>query len=137
MPSIIGKTFTEITGMEIGETCINFKTDDGTVFRMEHVQDCCEIVSLIDIVGDVEDLLDTPILLYEKVSNADAPPEHIEKTSQMRDDSETWTFYKFSTIKGSVTLRWYGTSNGYYSEEATFKHVDETVGYSWYWKDVT
>ena len=40
-------------------------------------------------------------------------------------DSYTWSFYTLSTIVGSVNIRFYGTSNGYYSEEATLIKIRE------------
>lgn len=100
--------------MEKGSIYIEFFCSDGTKYVMNHNQDCCESVYVEDVCGDVEDLLNSPILLAEEVQNADGP------ALNKYEDSWTWTFYKLATIKGTVTLRWYGTSNGYYSEEVDF-----------------
>lgn len=108
---LIGKTFIQIEG-SIGGEQIKFVCSDGTAYLMHHSQDCCETVLIDDIVGDLEDLLDTPILVAEERTNVDAPPSERDKYP----DSYTWTFYEFRTIEGSVTIKWYGASNGYYSE---------------------
>ena len=92
------------------------------LFLMFHEQDCCEDVHIDEVIGDWDDLIGTPIFLAEVVSNWEDP--RAAKNEDDDDywslpDSLTWTFYKLSTMKGSVTIRWYGTSNGYYSEEVS------------------
>ena len=109
-----GKTIVKIEGMEKDSGCVEFFCSDGTKYVMDHEQDCCESVYLEDVCGDKEDLLNSPILLAEEVQNADGP------ALNEYEESWTWTFYKIATIKGTVTLRWYGASNGYYSEEVDF-----------------
>jgi hypothetical protein len=112
---IIGQVITKI---DKHENRLVFHMENGDEYRMHHVQDCCENVYLEDVCGNLNDLVGSPVLVaYE--SGADYPPLSIY------DESYTWTFYRFSTIKGSVTLRWYGTSNGYYSESVGFFNKDD------------
>ncbi len=127
---LIGKTILRIDGAELGSDAIVFHCSDGAIYRMYHEQDCCENVSLEDIVGDVNDLIGTPILSAEESVSAScmfslltivAKKLRIIPTPHWYDnDSCTWTYYKFATIKGYVDLRWYGTSNGFYSEGVSF-----------------
>jgi hypothetical protein len=98
---------------------IIFEISDDEKYIMYHYQDCCESVSIEDICGDIEDLLNSEILLAEEVFSNENPENTIIENEGR--ESFTWTFYKLSTIKGSVTIRWYGTSNGYYSESAIFE----------------
>jgi hypothetical protein len=111
--AMLGETLTDISGLEVGSDEVRFTTESGRTFRMYHSQDCCESVSVNEIVGNVSDLIGSPLLKSEDVSSADFPPPE-------NPDSYTWTFYHFATIKGYVTLRWLGESNGYYSEGVDF-----------------
>jgi hypothetical protein len=111
--SLVGKTLTSVA-LDIYSDEAHFVCDDGTTYKMYHVQDCCESVDIDDICGDVANLLNTPILSAEESSNEDPAAS----------ESGTWTFYKLRTIKGSVDIRWYGSSNGYYSESVSFEQVN-------------
>lgn len=113
LSDIIGKTMTSVVN---NDDEIIFSANDGSIYKMHHLQDCCESVYVEDVAGDLSDLVGSPILQAEEVSSGDEPaPAHA--------DSYTWTFYKLATIKGSVTIRWLGESNGYYSESVQFDKV--------------
>lgn len=112
-----GKTILSIERKEDGgNEELYFRCSNGHTYVMRHDQDCCESVYIEDIVGDLEDLLNTPILYASERTNSDNP----KGDGEYRDESFTWTFYNISTMKGHVTIRWYGTSNGYYSESVSF-----------------
>lgn len=109
---LFGKTLTEITlpNEDEKQEYILFECTDGSAYMMYHEQDCCESVTIEDICGDLDCLIGNPLTKAEVVSESG-------------DDewgTHTWTFYHFATIKGYVDIRWYGESNGYYSEEVDF-----------------
>jgi len=119
---LVGKTLTKVSVNE-DKTEIMFVTEKGEVYKLYHDQDCCERVYVDDICGELSDLENSPIIMAEEVkSEQNVIPDGI-KEEQCRDESFTWTFYKFATIKGYVTIRWYGGSNGYYSESVSFRQA--------------
>jgi hypothetical protein len=106
---MLGKVMVSVT--ETGDT-MTFKDEEGKTYSFSHIWDCCESVRIEDICGDLSDLEGSPILLAEMVFEEGPELPHWE--------SYTWSFYKFATVKGSVTVRWLGTSNGYYSETVDY-----------------
>jgi hypothetical protein len=101
---LVGRT---IKAIERGKDELKFAMDNGDLFVMHHRQECCENVYIEDICGDLEDLIDTPVLVAEERTEDEPEGEW--------GDISGWTFYELRTIKGSVTIRWLGSSNGYYS----------------------
>lgn len=114
-----GKTLEDVV---VNDNQIIFKSSDGTEYLMEHDQDCCEHVTIEDFCGDKNDLIGTPIVDAYVSSNEDeAKPANW--VPDYEPESYTWTFYRIATVKGAVTIRWFGTSNGYYSEGVSFTRI--------------
>ena len=109
---LVGKVLVSVENRNSEE--LIFTLDTGEAYKLYHSQDCCEGVSIEDVIGDLNDLVGSPILMAEEVTHSDENPEGVPVKDYQ--DSYTWTFYKLATIKGYVTIRWYGESNGYYSE---------------------
>lgn len=104
MERLIGKVFSRV--YQDGDAIVF--ANENVEFKLEHQQECCEHVYIESVVGDLSDLQDSPILRSEASSN---PGENCEGTF-------TWTFHKLATRKGYVDIRFFGESNGYYSEYA-------------------
>lgn len=114
---MLGKTFVEVKRVTYDGDELHFVLEDGSYYRMWHSQDCCEHVTIEDIEGELSDLVGSPVLRAEEASNSDDPP------TDGYPESYTWTFYKLATIKGYVDIRWYGSSNGYYSENVDIEYL--------------
>ena len=121
---LVGKVLSKIDQNDDKDELI-FTLDCGERYKLWHMQDCCESVTIEDISGDLDDLVGIPILLAEESTNTKNPPEGYDQdgSKDWYGETFTWTFYKISTNKGSVTIRWFGTSNGYYSESVDFDKV--------------
>jgi hypothetical protein len=120
---LLSLTLRDVQYISDREDEIIFTADNYTEYKMFHSQDCCENVRVEDICGDLNDLIGSPILQAEEVSSNDRDGDSEVGPIGKHDESWTWTFYKLATIKGSVTIRWYGTSNGYYSERVSFTKI--------------
>lgn len=101
-----GKTITDIF-LSKDKKLMVITCDDGYIYKIFHYQNCCEDVHLEDICGDLDDLIGTPILLANESTSKKDPLPNAEYFM--------WTFYTLRTIKDTVTLRWWGNSNGFYS----------------------
>lgn len=113
-----GKTITAIS--KIGDNHIEITTDDGKRYAMLHYQDCCESVTIHDIVGDLQSLVGAPLVVAYEEADSEWPAD-VEKPEYT--ESFTWTRYFFETDTAKVRIRWHGESNGYYSESVQIEEI--------------
>lgn len=116
-----GKEAVSLPSPYRGAQEIHIKDSEGNKYLMYHEQDCCEGVWVEDVVGDVEDVINTPIIqaLEHKDWNGPMRPDGVF------DEYYKWTYYELRTIKGSLHIRWYGESNGYYAVDVGFGKMED------------
>jgi hypothetical protein len=120
-----GKTLTDIN---VEDDEIVFTTSLGEKYIMHHYQDCCESVYVESVMGDLKDLIGNPLIECREVTSCEEHPDDLspKKIEKMYLESFTWTFYIMATKKGVVTIRWIGSSNGFYSESVYLREISET-----------
>ena len=121
---ILGETAYKV--VNDGHNRLLFYTNSGNLYTFLHTQDCCESVYIESIDGDLDDLVDSELLVAELASfSMDGKSVNYDNYKCVKmDDSTTWSFYKFATKKGYVTVRWVGSSNGYYSESVDMRKTE-------------
>jgi hypothetical protein len=78
---------------------ILFIDSDDKKYLMWHDQDFNERMYIENICGDLDDILNSPILFVD------------ETIIDNKESHEKFTFYRLATTKGSVTVRWCGEYN--------------------------
>lgn len=116
-----GKTIQEIRGCKKHSDEVTIKFTDGTCLKFYHRQECYETVLLEDFDTNPEYLINTNIIYIEerKYSNSENAVEPLNDCAE----SNTWTFYIIKTSKFTMWMRWYGESNGWYSETVDIDYL--------------
>lgn len=103
-----------IDGLERGSDDVRIILEDDGYIHQYHETDCCESVSVEQVDGDVQKHIGATIYSIEvKVLDYNDLPAG---TLNYTPESLTATFYTMKTSKGYLDWRWFGESNGYYSE---------------------
>jgi hypothetical protein len=104
-----------IHDIRIGPYTVEFTLDKGERLHLYHSQDCCEVVTVQSVIGEVASVLGKVLEATEETFS-DHDPEGYVNTDSYRD-SYTWSIFKLkTTYGGSLEIRFLGESNGYYSE---------------------
>ncbi len=91
-------------------------------YDLYHEQDCCEYVRLVNVIGDIDNILNEEIIFAEEDGGANDPDWY----GDYYNDSHTWTKFVLGTKNANVEFWFLGESNGYYGESVFIK-VEEIV----------
>lgn len=94
-------------------------TQSGRRIKFHHRQDCCESVRIVGTDGEWRSLIGKPLVeVKHDAVNAD---------DEGSDGSATRTTLTFRVDDATVISRWFGNSNGYYSERVDIEEITEVM----------
>lgn len=120
------KTIESFSG-DVGDESFRINFDDDTYISFYHSQDCCETVQIEDIVGELNNHIGRTINGISIKTNSDDPAPD----DGYDPESYTWTYITIKTTAGYIDLRFFGSSNGYYSESVDVKYYTQNKTYSY------
>ena len=113
-----GQIITDISNLGVGSQEVEIFTGSNR-YWLYHLQDCCEYVRIVKIIGNIDDIINREIIFAEEDAGANEPDWHDEYI----DSSHTWTKYVLKTKNASLEFWFLGESNGYYSENISIKKI--------------
>lgn len=128
--TLTNKKIVDVKGLHCGSDHVSILFADGDAIKFYHSQSCCEEVELDDVYGNKEDLVGAILYGIELTTSNDSNAGYFP-ARDCYDSSYTWSFYKIKTSKGCVDLRWYGHSNGYYSETVNVEYYQPDFDDDW------
>lgn len=91
------------------------------MYKLKHIQDCCESVTIVAQLGNIFDVLEVPITLAEEDCTDTMPPAFgVDKESH---ESVTYSTYTLTASSGTWKFLVIGESNGYYGETMSFNKI--------------
>ena len=95
-----------------------FTTQCGRKFKIYHEQDCCESVYMVDSLGNPKELIGKTIREVQFGEPDDAFQDaYLAEQCSYPPESYTFTEVRFVCDDMTYVERWFGESNGCYSEE--------------------
>lgn len=116
---LAGKTIINLDDSANGD--LRFTMDDGSVYEMGYIPDCCATCDIESGLSDLQAMVGQKLVSVSMDTSSERPADVAKP--EYEPESQTWTFYTFRSNEATAQLRWFGESNGYYSESVTFRCV--------------
>lgn len=125
---MIGKTIVKI--VNVNDDCLYFYLENGDYYMFLHKDDddCHGDVRIESICGSLHNILNSPLTVAKATYSCGLTDDIDNFLPDWKQETCTWSFYKFATDKGCITVRWFGTSTNYEcSEKVTCVKVAQNL----------